>query len=166
MKSRIASRRPGGRAKLLGASLAAFAACANIGRAEVSGLVSGMLTCTAPAGTSFLIGSNYALDCTFEKNDGSRERYAGDIQRIGLDLGLSAGARMIWAVIVSDGSAPPTLAGTYVGPSAGVTPVIGFGVNLLVGGGDRSVSLQPISVEFKTGINLAVGVAALRLRKP
>jgi hypothetical protein len=42
---------------------------------------------------------------------------------------------------------------------------IGAGVNLLVGGSDRSITLQPFSVEGNTGLNLAVGVSGLALRQ-
>lgn len=37
---------------------------------------------------------------------------------------------------------------------------------VLVGGSERSISLQPVSVEFKTGLSLAIGVASLTLRRP
>jgi hypothetical protein len=35
---------------------------------------------------------------------------------------------------------------------------------VLVGGSDRTVALQPVSVTGQTGLNLAVGVAELILR--
>jgi hypothetical protein len=35
---------------------------------------------------------------------------------------------------------------------------------VLVGGSDRTVSLQPVSVQGQAGLNLAVGVAELNLR--
>jgi hypothetical protein len=34
----------------------------------------------------------------------------------------------------------------------------------LVGGLDKSITLQPVSVEGDTGVNLAVGVAAINLK--
>ena len=36
--------------------------------------------------------------------------------------------------------------------------------NVLVGGSNSSISLQPLSLQGQTGLNLAVGVAALELR--
>jgi hypothetical protein len=45
-----------------------------------------------------------------------------------------------------------------------VTIAGGLGANVLVGGSNRTVALQPVSVETATGLNLAVGVAELRLR--
>jgi hypothetical protein len=38
------------------------------------------------------------------------------------------------------------------------------GANVLFGGSNRSVSLQPLSVSGDLGVNLALGVAGLRLR--
>jgi Protein of unknown function (DUF992) len=35
---------------------------------------------------------------------------------------------------------------------------------VLVGGSNRTVALQPVSVESSIGLNFAVGVAELRLR--
>ena len=40
----------------------------------------------------------------------------------------------------------------------------GLGANVLLGGSERTVALQPVSVQGQTGLNLAVGVAALELR--
>ena len=47
------------------------------------------------------------------------------------------------------------------GPLA--TVGVGAGVNVLVGGSDRTISLQPISVEGQTGLNVAGGVTELEL---
>jgi hypothetical protein len=45
-----------------------------------------------------------------------------------------------------------------------VTVAAGLGANVLVGGSNRTVALQPVSVDSSVGLNLAVGVAELRLR--
>jgi hypothetical protein len=39
----------------------------------------------------------------------------------------------------------------------------GAGANALVGGSNRTVTLQPVSVQAQAGLNLAVGVAGLNL---
>jgi hypothetical protein len=41
---------------------------------------------------------------------------------------------------------------------------LGLGANVLVGGSDRTISLQPLSVDGQDGVNLALGVARLTLR--
>jgi hypothetical protein len=56
------------------------------------------------------------------------------------------------------------LAGEYGGASAEATVGAGLGANVLVGGSDRTVSLQPVSVQGQAGLNLAVGVSGLTLR--
>jgi hypothetical protein len=40
----------------------------------------------------------------------------------------------------------------------------GLGANVLVGGSNRTVALQPLSVQGQAGLNLAVGVSELELR--
>ncbi len=56
------------------------------------------------------------------------------------------------------------LAGDYVGATGEATIAVGLGANVLVGGSNRQVALQPLSVSGQVGLNLAVGVADLRLR--
>jgi len=41
---------------------------------------------------------------------------------------------------------------------------VGAGVNALVGGLNRSISLQPVSIEGNTGLNVAGGVASMTLK--
>jgi hypothetical protein len=55
------------------------------------------------------------------------------------------------------------LAGHYAGATAEATVGVGAGANVLVGGSNRTVTLQPVSVQGQTGLNLAVGVAGLDL---
>jgi len=38
------------------------------------------------------------------------------------------------------------------------------GANALIGGSNRTITLQPVSIQAQEGLNLAVGVAALTLR--
>ena len=57
------------------------------------------------------------------------------------------------------------LAGNYVGVSAEATAAVGVGANLLVGGSDKSFTLQPLSIQEQSGVNLAVGVTEFVLQK-
>jgi hypothetical protein len=151
--------------RIASAVVAALVVCANPGRAGAQGLMSGTLSCQAPASASFLVGSNATLDCVFEKSTGATERYTGHVQRIGLDLGVSAGSQMTWAVLISESARGGDLSGQYTGLSGSVFPGLGLGANLLIGGSERAFSLQPLSVEFKTGLGLAAGIASLTLQK-
>jgi hypothetical protein len=51
-----------------------------------------------------------------------------------------------------------------VGVSGGITAGVGVGANVLFGGSNRTIALQPLSVEGQVGINLALGVSGLALR--
>jgi hypothetical protein len=55
------------------------------------------------------------------------------------------------------------LAGSYVGASAEASAGVGAGANLLVGGSNDTISLQPLSVQGQTGINAALAVSELVL---
>ena len=41
---------------------------------------------------------------------------------------------------------------------------VGVGANVLIGGFDKSITLQPLSIEGNTGLNVAAGVAMLDLK--
>ena len=42
--------------------------------------------------------------------------------------------------------------------------VTGVGANVMIGGSNRTVALQPLSVEGQIGVNLALGVTGMELR--
>ena len=50
------------------------------------------------------------------------------------------------------------------GGTADASVIVGAGANALVGGSNRTVALQPLSVQGQVGINVAAGVAGLELR--
>jgi hypothetical protein len=126
----------------------------------------GMLTCQLKPTIGLIIGSRQRMSCVFTMtNTGRRETYEGRITRLGLDIGISAGGRMVWAVNARGARLPPrALTGLYVGASGEVALGVGVGANALVGGNDKSVVLQPLSLEASAGVNLALGVAGLRLQ--
>ena len=95
---------------------------------------------------------------------GPREVYTGSISKFGLDLGATTGGEMIWVVYAPSNKRFGALAGHYGGASAEATVGTGVGANVLVGGSDHTVILQPVSVQGQAGLNLAVGVAGLELR--
>ena len=86
------------------------------------------------------------------------------MNRIGLDIGITAGGVMAWAVLGSSSAIRPgALTGRFVGASGDISVGVGAGANILIGGTAQSVSLQPLSVEGQVGLNLALGVAGLTL---
>jgi hypothetical protein len=60
--------------------------------------------------------------------------------------------------------APGALAGEFAGATASATVGVGAGANVLVGGSSRTISLQPLSLEGSTGLNVAAGIGAISLR--
>ena len=124
----------------------------------------GTLSCHISPGVSFVVGSSKTLDCVFSGVGDYRELYAGTVNRVGIDLGFTSGGQLVWTVFApTNVMRPGALAGNYVGASAEATAGAGLGANALVGGSNRTISLQPLSVQGQTGIGLAAGVAAITL---
>jgi Protein of unknown function (DUF992) len=124
----------------------------------------GTLACDISAGLGLIVGSSRTMTCTFTPNQGRPEIYEGSIRRFGLDVGVTAQTQLVWAVLATTTTLRPgILAGEYVGTSADASLGLGAGANLLVGGSNRSVSLQPLSVQAQAGINVAAGVSQLTL---
>lgn len=124
----------------------------------------GVLRCNVAAGVGLIVGSRRAMSCVFQRS-GPDEFYTGRITRVGLDIGVTRRATIVWAVFAPTRALPPaSLAGRYGGVSAEATVGVGLGANALIGGSRRSVILQPISVQGQTGLNIAAGVSGLVLR--
>jgi hypothetical protein len=69
---------------------------------------------------------------------------------------------LVWTVVAPTVALPPgSLTGAYGGATASVT--LGVGANVLLGGSNNTVSLQPVSVEGGTGLNVAGGFASMSL---
>src|SRR4029077_4944230 len=119
------------------------------------------------AARSYIIGSKKLLTCSFSpEGAGRREDYDGSITKFGLDLAPTRGGFRVWSVFTTTVAGPGFLAGDYVGASGEVTVPAWLGANVLVGGSNRTVALQPISLGGQTGLNVAIGVAALHLGLP
>jgi hypothetical protein len=132
---------------------------------DPSGVRAGVLTCDEASGWGLVLTSSRDVDCTFSNNDGRVvARYSGHIDKLGVDVGYHDAGVLIWGVIApTNGPKPGSLDGTYIGVTGGATVGVGASANVLVGGSDRSVSLQPLNVEGTTGLNIAAGVAGLTL---
>ena len=125
----------------------------------------GTLTCDISGGIGLIITSHKDVACIFTPSQpGPREVYVGGIDKFGLDLGATTGGEMVWAVYAPTTRRFGALAGQYGGASAEATVGAGLGANVLVGGSDRTVALQPLSVQGQAGLNVAAGVAELTLR--
>ncbi len=131
-----------------------------------AGVNLGSLSCSVASGVSFIFGSARDMNCVFTRADGRTEMYHGAIKRYGLDIGFLSSADIIWGVFAPTGDvAPGTLAGTYLGGSADVTFGVGLGANALIGGSSKTISLQPLSLEGNTGLDIAGGIGEIELSR-
>ena len=137
-----------------------LAAPANAGNFKL-----GILSCDIDGGAGYVIASNKGLSCTFKPSrGGGREHYTGIVSKLGVDLGVTHQGTLEWAVLaLSSDYDDGQLAGTYLGVNAEASVVTGGGANLLVGGFRHSFTLQPLSVQAQTGVNLAVAVTSMAL---
>ena len=148
----------------LGVALVALALAGTPAAAQ-QGVKVGTLRCDVAGGVGLIIASKKDMICNFRSSRGGNETYSGTIRKFGLDVGATRGGTIIWAVFApQSGRSAGALAGDYAGASAEATVVAGVGVNVLVGGLDRSFSLQPVSISGQQGLNLALGVTDLSLR--
>jgi len=128
-------------------------------------LQAGMLACDISAGIGLIIGSQRTVSCTFTPSaPGPVEFYTGTISKFGLDLGATTGGFMTWVVYAPTSRPIGALAGIYGGAAAEASLVAGLGANVLIGGNNNTVALQPLSIQGQIGINVAAGVAGLELR--
>ncbi len=146
-------------------ALAASLSLAPAAHAE-DGVKVGLLKCNVSGGWGFVFGSSKDLKCVFTpEGDKASERYAGSIDKYGVDIGYTEAGVILWGVVApSSDVAPGALAGTYAGATAEATAGAGVGANVLLGGGDSSITLQPVSISGQKGLNIAGGIAAVSLK--
>src|SRR5437879_2744422 len=126
----------------------------------------GMLTCRLNPSIGFVIFGHQSMECRFVQNPPlPPQLYEGALNTVGLDVGITAGGVMGWAVLAPTAGPPPgALAGEYVGATGEIGVGLGAGVNVLIGGSGRSFALQPVSVEGSVALNVTVGLSGLQLR--
>jgi uncharacterized protein DUF992 len=132
--------------------------------ASSKGVNVGSLSCNVAGGTGLVFGSTKALSCIFTRTDGSGERYVGEVRRFGIDIGYTQEAQIVWLVFAPGNVSRGALAGKYAGPTVQGAVGVGAAANVLVGGNDGQVTLQPVSVEGSVGFNVAGGLAEIVLR--
>lgn len=133
--------------------------------ADAATLQLGMLDCSIGGGQAMIVTSNKDLACTFRPSSGGpAEAYSGVVSKLGVDVGTTHEGRLSWAVLAASRDYDQgALAGKYYGVNAEASVGAGGGANILVGGFQDSVTLQPVSVQAQTGLNLAVAVTSLEL---
>jgi hypothetical protein len=132
--------------------------------AEAQGVTAGVLTCNVASGFGFIFGSSKSINCTYSPAGGAPQHYVGAINKFGVDIGYTQGGVLVWTVLAPTTAPPPgALNGTYLGATASATAGVGVGANVLIGGSGNTISLQPLSIEGNTGLNVAAGIAGLTL---
>jgi len=150
---------------LIAAAVLAIGAIALAAPAEAeNGVKVGVLSCNVASGWGFVFGSTRELKCTYAHDHGAPEHYSGHISKFGVDIGYQSGGVIVWGVF-----APTTdvgkgaLAGEYGGVSGSAAVGVGAGANVLVGGFKQSITLQPVSIEGTSGLNVAAGISQVSL---
>ena len=121
------------------------------------------LACSISAGAGLVVASQRNVSCNFQPDGGPPEACTGTMTRVGVDVGFTTGGAMVWGVFADTNRYAGMLSGTYAGATAEATIAAGLGANVLVGGSNQSVALQPLSVQGQVGLNIAAGVGALEL---
>lgn len=148
--------------KKIAASLLALGLLALPAHAE-GGVKLGMLVCDVSGSVGLILGGTESASCSFQGPNGV-EYYKGRITQVGLDIGVTAGAVMSWAVFAPGQVGRGALAGDYAGATADAAFAVGLGANVLVGGSQNTIALQPLSVEGQAGVNIAAGLANFQLQ--
>jgi hypothetical protein len=125
----------------------------------------GVLECRGGASIGFIVGSVTNLGCVLRINGLPEDRYIATIRKVGVDLGITAESALAWGVYAPVARlGPGDLTGNYAGAQGSATVGVGVGGNVLVGGSDNSIALQPLSVQGQVGLNVAAGLESLELR--
>jgi len=145
-------------------AVAALAALLKPADAQPRQIQVGTLTCSLSSSVGLVLGSQKNVNCVFRSQPGEpEEAYTGTMTTIGLDIGVTTGGVVVWAVFADSNRYAGMLAGTYAGATAEVSVAAGLGANVLVGGSHRTVALQPLSVQGQMGLDIAGGIGALEL---
>ncbi len=130
------------------------------GRLEV-----GYLNCSMVDGANFVVYSTQEFICSFENPVSNEEElYAMEIRKFGVDLSVTDEETLRWAVVApSTFEESGVLEGRYGGASADAAVGYSIGARALVGGGEDSIALQPVSVSTGEGLGAAIGVEQMTL---
>ena len=127
-------------------------------------LTIGILNCAVGPSVGLIVMTPASLTCTFHPSKGPAEKYTGHIMKVGLDIGVTGGTVISWAVLDQQANYNRGgLTGTYAGPSAEASIGFGVGVNALFGGSNRSIVLTPISIQGQVGLDYAIGITGMDL---
>lgn len=148
----------------LAVAVAVVTAFGVVGAQAKTGVRIGTLDCDVSGGVGLIVTSAKDMKCTLHRVSGKKEFYTGVIRKFGLDVGITGKAKMGWVVFAPGKIDRKSLVGRYVGVSADASVAVGGGANVLLGGFNKTITLQPVSGQLQTGVNVAAGVSTLVLR--
>ena len=125
----------------------------------------GVLECRGGASIGFIVGSVTNLGCVLRIDGIPEDRYVATIRKVGLDIGITEESALAWGVFAPTARlGPGDLSGNYAGVDGSAAIGVGVGGNVLVGGSNNSIALQPLSVQGQVGLSVAAGLESLELR--
>ena len=125
----------------------------------------GVLECRGGASVGFIVGSVTNLGCVLRVDGFPEDRYVATIRKVGLDIGITEETALAWGVFApTKRLGPGDLSGNYAGAQGSATIGVGAGGNVLVGGSNNSIALQPLSLQGQVGLSVAAGLESLELR--
>ena len=150
------------RAGLAAALLVALSAAAQA-QQPMQRVQVGILECRGGASIGFIVGSVTNLGCVLRAEGQPEDRYVATVRKVGLDLGITQESALAWGVFAPvTRLGPGDLAGNYAGVQG--SAAIGVGGNLLIGGSNNTIALQPLSLQGQIGLSIAAGLESLELR--
>ena len=147
--------------------LATLSAAVPFGSAQAAGGIEvGVLTCSVIPGSrvNLLIRSTADVNCVYVKG-GTTENYVGETGiALGIDLSFKSDEKMAFTVFAASEDVSPgakALGGRYVGGELSAAAGLGLGAKALVGGGAKSIGLQPLAIETSKGVGVSGGLSFL-----
>ena len=125
----------------------------------------GVLECRGGSSVGFIVGSVTNLGCVLRAEGLPEDRYVATIRKVGVDLGITQESALAWGVFAPVARlGPGDLSGDYAGAQGSAAFGVGAGGNVLIGGSNNSIALQPLSVQGQVGLSVAAGLESLELR--
>lgn len=126
----------------------------------------GELTCEVSGSENKLLQESIVLSCSYIDAGGNNAgSYEGTMDRAGLDIGTIETEQFTWIVSTLGDPSDAKIAGTYFGATAGASAGAGAAGNYLTGGFEGKISLQPLSVETKSGFGVSLAGQKLVLKE-
>ena len=150
---------------LAGIAAATLAASLAANAQQVERVRVGVLECRGGASIGFIVGSVTNLGCVLRVDGRADDFYVATIRKVGVDLGITQETALAWGVFApAKWLGSGDISGNYAGAQGSATIGVGAGGNVLVGGSNNSIALQPLSLQGQVGLSVAAGLESLELR--